>query len=196
MATKTKVKKVLTAVDIAKDVIRLLDAKLIKSRDDSFSCYVDNTQFSPGSKLHGKSLQRVMRLKSYKPCQVCALGALFMSYVDQENGVTTDQRLNDLDLVYAKLRPFFSDKQLALIETAFEKRVMRNRGSDPSVSGTRESIPYCDDPAGSGYNAAQTAIRFGMQFPTRESRIRGIMNNIIANDGKFRPYDPTPVIYE
>lgn len=197
-APTRKTSKPLTAVDIAKDVIRLLDRKQIKSSNDVPSCYVDSEQFiyhKPMAKP--RSLQRAIKLKSYRPCQVCALGALFVSYVDQANGVMTNEPLNDLRTIYAKLRPYFSDKQLALIETAFETRVMRNRDElDPAKTGSFLSIPDSDTPYGGNYAVAQKAARFGMQFEKREDRIRAIMKNIIDNDGKFRPYDPTPVIYE
>lgn len=198
--TKKKTKKIM-AVDLAKDVLKLLKStKILTSgatgTGTKYSCYVemnDETQRD----FAGKSMQKAMSSKKYKPCSVCALGSLFLAHIDKRNQIKVPtygiSSFNNLRVILETLSKYFSPKQLALIETAYECRNVGSRESDMlGYTGTQYAI---DTMEGNGTVARDTAIAFGQQFASANDRLEAIMKNIIFNDGKFRPHMPA-VIYE
>ena len=181
--------KPVTAVDLAKDVIKLLNAK--KFIPDNMTYMTIPIELV--RKFGGQSLQDVMKMKSYKPCSVCALGSLFLAHIDKFNeaDVPTDAKIsyrfpghdssfNNQDKMIDRLAPFFTKRQLLLIEHAFEGKQVNT-----------QTDRYINDS-----NAAKEAAEyFYKQYKTPETRLKAIMKNIIKNGGKFRP-QPAPVIYE
>jgi hypothetical protein len=124
-----------------------------------------------------------------KTCQVCAVGALFLSTVAMKNkfefkldpdGIDLDFSVKDL---INRLLPVFPAEQLFLIENAFET----GGGSFSTPYDSKYFLGLTDlqieDLAPS--NAA--AIKFGSKYKTDKGRLKAILNNIIANDGEFIP---------
>lgn len=172
--------KPITAVDLAKDVIRLLRAKKIKVPADGYaSVYLTLNRHIPLGTFVGKSLQKVICLKQWKPCNVCALGALFMAHVDKNNQVQLDGTVSQFnqhrDNVAGPLSAYFSNLQLHLIETVYEQRVAWS-----------DRLRELDGVSGIGL-MRNSAITFGEKTSGRRNRIISIMQNIIANNGKFCP---------
>jgi len=110
-----------------------------------------------------------------KYCEMCALGALLLS----KARLYDDVPVRDIKYTYSsddlgtnistgnsyikeRLAGIFTSQQLNLIETAFE-----------CWSAT--------DPA------EQRAQRFGKQYRNLTERVIAVMNNIIANNGEFKP---------
>ena len=117
-------------------------------------------------------------------CKVCGIGAAFVAAVRRADDLTLhefiaeqdafDTRENPLyrDSVMRKyLRRYFSARDVALIECAFEEndRHAIHEGIEPS------------------HPDVQSAVLFGENFDTDEDRLIAIMQNIIDNGGRFRP---------
>lgn len=106
-------------------------------------------------------------------CQTCALGSMLISHVRVYNKLS----LRDLGFCQSDecsltrsdctgvLSNYFDADQLTLIEFAFEGY----RVFDINVDGASE------------------AIKFGKKFKHPKTRLRAIMNNILENDGTFKP---------
>lgn len=125
-------------------------------------------------------------------CCVCALGSLFLSYARLYNQVKlsnlrenpkSNWRLKnyfltgnkdctidlDYDFLNSKLSNIFTQKQIDLIEQAFEI------GEVFSGSGNTHG------------DQEKTAVEFGKRYKNPRDRLIAIMKNIIKNDGVFTP---------
>lgn len=99
-------------------------------------------------------------------CTVCALGALFSCAVEKNDGLNDfwDYNLGIKQRAY--LSPYFDERQLRLIESAFECTYFIGNENDEE---------------------ATRAVSFGMRTPTSKECMRRIMTNIIKNNGIFKP---------
>ncbi len=107
-------------------------------------------------------------------CKVCALGAIFMSKCSINDGqILGDSVLDyrgDDTLYYTSLRKHFSNRQLVLIESAFEME--DDMSSMSRYQGGIDCIK---------------SIAFGKNFSDSPERLTAIMNNLIKNKGTFKP---------
>lgn len=104
--------------------------------------------------------QATLKNKAFK-CEVCALGAAFCAYV-----LRVDNHLGGFSR--EKLGEVLAPEQMTLIESAFEATFAWGSGR---VSAAE----------------LYAAIDFGERYTSDSGRLRAIMRNIIANDGKFKP---------
>lgn len=155
METESKI----TPLDIAMDVIKHLDSKLIRAEagtyffnEDTEALADDNVSLQPFLQAGGRA------------CHVCALGAMFISVVYAENKATVLDAYES-DRIKRVLSPYISEQQLKLIEHAFECRCLRLH--------KEESV--------------QVAMIFGQRYWDDDKRLRAIMQNMIDNGGEFRP---------
>ena len=109
--------------------------------------------------------------KIARNCDVCALGAAFLSYVRLYDGVSVEDVVPDA--LIEKMKTVFSAEQLMLIEAAFEL------DARPPIVGRLGGEHL---PAGS-----RDAVCFGERFDDPKKRLKAIMENIVANDGVFKP---------
>lgn len=163
-------------VAIAKDVIKQLELKKLVA--------TPGTYFSISQRVAEKlkpTAQLQKELKKIPKCEVCALGACFVSAVRKFNDLTVQEvelgKYNDELGLYTssdlgrdgttdKLNEFFEPEQLNRIEQAFE-------GWDRSV--------YHNDEYGT--------VAFYAKYPNATRRMKAIMQNIIRNKGEFIPKD-------
>jgi hypothetical protein len=116
-------------------------------------------------------------------CDVCALGACLLSKVRLYDNVPvraviwTNYGVRGYEIVDVSgsavknnLDDVFSRLQLAMIESAFEQRVM-----SPAVSSSEESMRL------------QASVKFGLRYENARERLQAIMENIIDYDGTFNP---------
>jgi hypothetical protein len=160
-------KKELTAVDIAKDVIRLVKAKKVVVSRGSYFQPLGSLDTARGFQ---RSLKNVLTGKGQNSCQVCAMGAMLCAFVAKKNELKVGDIKSDQTII-DKLSPYFSQAQLRLIETAFEGRFIEN-----SYDALR-----------SGQQHYKAATQMFYAYPDPAKRLIAIMKNIIENGGKFNP---------
>lgn len=170
-------KKMSTAeqrVTIAKDVIEALKLKKITARQGQWLNL--KTRKREVLKMKSDTQLRDVIVAQKTSCTACALGAVFTCAVMRQDAITIDGMRNEYtgalffgdEDITRYLSPFFSQEQLEMIETAFEK----GRGRF-------------------GYDDASQ--NFGCKYKTPEERMIAIMKNIIAHKGDFTP---PPVRYD
>ncbi len=115
-----------------------------------------------------------------KGCEGCAMGQLLLAQVRLFNkievpffGDTTYQWV-EIEHLSKGLQNYFTPKQLALIESAFEQSYMEGGGSyyGGSIQFDREQ---------------RRAVDFGYRFDDENERFIAIARNIVRNKGTFVP---------
>ena len=183
--TKEKWKSLTKAekrVFIAKDVIKQIGKKKIIAKNTNG--YYSTTEFQEAfDKLAGKEilttkveLQTVF--KNTKQCTVCAQGALLLSDILQRNRCKISyedfDKIDEREFIKSRLRSYWSQLQLELIETAFEESIMRYMIPGLNIKLYDEAAYFGIKTNTSGnYNA--------------DKRLVAIMKNIIKNKGTFKP---------
>jgi hypothetical protein len=158
-------------VAIARDALRLINAGAVTPKAKLYFRF-----FGPS----GGDL--VDLLGQEHECQACALGALFVGHVWNTNDCKSEVQI-PADILRARLLGVFTDKQLGLIETAFEGEFM-----NPFTDGRAqwgEDVDAIDDP--DYQSQVRASIRFGADRGDDEDCLVAILENIIANGGDFKP---------
>lgn len=146
--------------------------------------YIDPTHDAliAASKVADKGGKEVAQLLK-KKCDVCAIGATFLSLVaiDNKYKFQVGNNLVGESFVYTplgyqakdRLRKVFSEEQLCLIESAFETvhfndfyNLVQDKDLDDKVD---------------------RAVAFGEKYDDPDKRLRAIMRNIVKNEGTFIP---------
>ncbi len=162
-------------VEVAKDVIRSL--RLLTVRSGIYFKPAGSVKLVNSIVSSSTDSKRVAQ-KLKKGCEVCALGACFLSSVRltnkwefggfEEHWTEPEQvRAVEREVLEEKLHKIFTPFQIDLIETAFEGYYCTNLANDRSVIGR--------------------AISFGSKHYSSTNRLRAIMKNIIRNNGMFKP---------
>jgi hypothetical protein len=168
-------------VEIAKDTLLRIEMKQLGAHTGSIIQYVGAVKEKYGE----SGIQDVINTDSKFSCQVCAKGAMFMSYVGRVNKM----EFCDIDTgnygessIHTKLGEIFSLEQLALIELAFEgEHYLRYLNDEDDFDGTAvENIILSDNE----YNQAELFLE---SYTNIDTRLVGICENIIANEGTFKP---------
>ena len=155
-------------IALAKDVIKHLNTKKIIV--SQYIGYIRNHEIiiQIGDYVADKGkLPELQPLLKEHVCQVCALGAMFVSDIMNRNKYKMDS-LGFYDLSLSSISErltFFSERQLELIEAYFE--------------GGR-TISFLDE-------NHEEAIYFHSINPNSQKRVIKIMENIINNNGEFIP---------
>jgi hypothetical protein len=183
----TKHPKSITRMDIVEDCLRLLDTKKFRARNGVYLELNSNIcEVFPG-----KSLQKVMHSKKWKPCEGCQLGLMFMARVDLENKVNIpndELSLSRQSKMMTHLEDLFPEVQLRLIEAAFEMQPM-------GVGGAAEYFrtkPWDQRERDAPYQTLLAAVEFGTRYENATQRMRAILKNMKGNDGYFNP-PPKPL---
>lgn len=160
-----KLSKAEQRVEVAKDARRQVKSGVYTPQT---SCFVDLRFYN--SPKQGAAFHKALTRSNILECEVCALGALMVSSIRKKNNVQYDP-FNapnpDSGIFSTNLKALFSKSQRILIENAFELG-----GGYYAHSGERVS---------------SIAVQFGKKFPDSTSRLIGILDNIIANNGTFKP---------
>jgi hypothetical protein len=177
-------------VAIAKDTIKWLGTKAIKMKPGTYF------QFPRKAiKVQNSNRKLNVELKTVKkPCQVCALGGMFYSMVRRFDKVpvsicySTEYEMNTQYAegvghadIYTELANYFPSHQLSLIESAFEKRDLVEMEDYDGICKEFDATFGTELD-----NVVDRAIAFARKENAVE-RLRAIMNNIIENNGAFKP---------
>jgi hypothetical protein len=168
-----KATKAQKRVMIAKDVLAQIKAeRYFPERGKWVRPFWSDDQKSIDIKLDpNSSIKDAFKSKAINSCKVCALGGLFMSCTNLNNNTTVGDMkteyyigefVNDDVKISNGLNRIFTQKQLILIESYFEGSQGYFKGDNEKTLVFLES--YNDD-----------------------ERLEMIMQNIIDNDGTFKP---------
>ena len=178
-------------VIIAKDVIKQIIANKFKAETGKYMRFTyDGISMFPDSifrnlvEIKGRKeceLQEIIQDENIK-CRVCALGSCFLSLIN----LNDNYKLNE-DISYilsgvertqheiAKvLSPYFSISQLRLMENTFE-------ANDLPGYIRHDCIEL------NGIELTDKAMNFGSVYIKDNDRLIAIMQNIIDNNGEFKP---------
>jgi hypothetical protein len=152
---------------IAKDVLKLISEDKVDIKKGNF-IVVPLISEEVGECQANKAVE-----EGKVKCTVCAKGSLFLGHVYRTNNIIVD----DLDTgngsneIANRLKNVFTEKQLDLIETAFEGEYYNWNGK--SLLNEKEE---------------QKALEFfeNSHFNPTE-RLKAILKNIISNSGTFKP---------
>lgn len=165
-------------VAIAKDVIKSLKLKKYIAEEGLYVEFDNFSEFKPE-----ESVQTILRSKKAPVCNVCALGACFLSMVKFENKVTVldleqkgfdshkENKKSPNSAFRGRLEKYFSKKQLGIIESVFESSFSySNRAGLPEeISNKAASYAYVHDLYGDD-----------------DEKLIHIMENIVKNKGTFK----------
>ena len=164
-------------VAIAKDVLGQLKLKKIVAER---GVYVDIPLLD---NEEGKQLQSLLKKKQ---CNCCALGSCFVSLVRKENKFIIKHKhiRNSIKNGYigkedfrSRLKKYFTQLQLDLIESAFEGNVNHTDGDT-----TSDKFSYAHK-----FHDKFRTIDKSMTKQQQNDCLVAIMKNIIANKGTFNP---------
>jgi hypothetical protein len=177
----TKMSNAEKRVEVAKDTLLRIEMKQLDAYTGSIIQYVNTVKDKYGK----TSIQDVINTDSKFTCQVCAKGAMFMSYVGRVNKMEfCDINTGNYgqSSVHTKLGEIFSLEQLALIELAFEgEQYLKYLDDEDDFDGTAvENIILSDN----DYNQADL---FHNSYGNVDYRLIAICENIIKNEGTFKP---------
>ena len=195
---KAEMTKAEMRISVAEDVLKSLN-KYGKVKIGMFIGTPANYSTKYSDLTEDCKMESHIKAEKIKPfCQVCALGAAFLSQVklklDDGFKFSTQSVYTDPDTVVANLGSFFSMSQMVLIESAFEcqKGYTISAMSHIAQSKMLNSAAY------------RKAIKFGISYTDlahdymdAESlcyddersveRLKAIMKNIVDNAGTFKP---------
>lgn len=186
-------------VVVAKDVLAALNARQLIARSN---VYLTIDRFAPelqASPNYWELDAQSALLKGQVSCNVCAIGSIFVCAVERQDKIT----LNDFagskkNGMSEYLGDMFSAEQLDLMEAAFER-------TDEYVKSKRyrplDDYEYPRCRSNEEQAELEEAIAFGDAYYYEDAVnedddvgafdadgcMRAIMENIIANDGEFRP---------
>jgi hypothetical protein len=150
-------------VAIAKDVLKQIKARKLIIRTGNFVDVPIDYYFEEHNKQYLNS-------SSAQPCTVCAIGAAIVCGIRLFNEVSFKGDVTPEES-WPLIRHFFSANQAVLIEAAFE-------------CGGHYSHSYGPWPSDVDVSAAR---QFGEKYDSDEDRAIAIFQNIVANNGVFKP---------
>lgn len=173
---------------IVRDAIAQINTKLFKPKNGVYLDF-DN---SYGYKDSLKTL-----FLNRQECTCCAKGAIFSACVLNVNKVYGKDDFSDNEFQKNKLKKWFEEKELNLIECAFELCVVGLENTSATLVKTRVTesrnlgnMEYCKTwlEDNKEYLLPETikAIKFGRKYKNSTNRLLAILNNILKN-GEFKP---------
>lgn len=176
MTTKqfNKLGKAEQRVLIAQDVLANIKSKVYIPKE---GVYFDDSLLI---RELGSNADIQQNFDKIKECEVCAMGSCLLSTIKFKDSITTTD-LKDMPLHRTSkesdlIVEVFSENQLALIETAFERRYSTEGHWSSVIGGVLTTI-----------KEVNKAIKFGMKYANDTNKLIGIMKNIIKNNGTFIP---------
>lgn len=163
-------------IAVAEDVIANIYAKRLRVRTGS---YVNpDSSYNLDALLEfGFTNEQIME-KLKEKCTVCAKGALMICKV---------AKFNNFDLMGEDINNWDGNKTIEVLDDAFDKEELDQ--IEAAFEGNPEYLDECDD-----YLDDDDEDRFDKDyghwrrnFPDAEDRLLAIAQNIVDNDGTFKP---------
>jgi len=163
-------------VAIAEDVIALIKAETFLAK--GANAYEELSDIIEGEP--DDDIQTVLNdnIEGISRCRVCAIGAVMVSKIRLGNDCTFEQMgENNDENMLSNLKGIFSNKQLRLMEAAFES----------IDSNLNEDCHQDNNIWGNLKPRYQRAIEFNKEGVDGNTLLTAIMNNVIKNKGTFKP---------
>jgi len=181
-------------VIIAKDVLGHLNSRHYVAEQQTYLRLGDDEYYKPIPE--DKQLQEV--LKEAPVCYVCAIGGVFAAAVERCDQLTMGEMsgcLNDFRSQRKYLSQWFSDKQLSLMEAAFEGSVvyapessgLSSIGESYNASDLQDALDDGDGDADWIRDAIEACTWSNHYDDEPSVLLRAIMVNIIDYHGHFAP---------
>lgn len=155
-------------VQIARDVLTQLRLKRFQAKEGTYvTVNIDGDIYHEDSEYHSACFKEYFKKNKQVTCQVCALGAAFVSMVNIKNECSVLDVMME-DGMWERLGEYFGADNIDLMESAFEIRVSQNANS------------------GLLYKILFAATSWGSQYQDPNERLRAIMLNVIRNKGDFK----------
>lgn len=161
-------------ITIAQDVLAQTAARRFVA---SFGTYLEvkgENAYDIESKIGDSDVHEPLdRTLAGAKCEVCGIGSLFVAAIDRANQCMTDEMssIDDSGFMRDYLNKWFDRDQLAMIETAFEGRLINEDDTDLEYSSPE----------------IERSIAFTSRLSDATARLKKIMKNIVDNRGKFVP---------
>ena len=160
-------------VKIARDVLAQLRLRRYKATPGIYvqidspelTSIINNKSCTEYDKTARESFKDFFKSSKKTTCQVCAIGAAFVSLVNIENKCSVDEMCADKSM-WERLEKYFGSDNMDLMESAFECYTTNNF-----------STPY---------EMQEVAAEWGSQYKNPTDRLRAIMLNVIRNKGDFK----------
>lgn len=161
------------SIAIAKDVLERLGAGAIRVYGGIY-CHINSLSILT-KKMSGDDAQEIID-EIESGCHVCALGGLMLSRARLFDEVTVgDLRFGNFNNFYQKLSPFFTSRELCLIEACFEGTIL---GHHRKILGLEEYATLEQR----RYERSIEAFIGELPYP---AILRKICQNIVDNGGHF-----------
>lgn len=157
-------------VVLAKDVIEILRANKIIARRSTYFDMYKNTSFDPVA-----DEIEINEMVGKVKCEACAIGGLFIAEVMYTDKAKVGDA-HSSHFIKRRLKEYFEERQLGLIETAFEGNTELSRGKG-----------YSDDEIEAAANYTSLMEFAGGNEVSSKDAMTLIMQNIIENNGVFVP---------
>lgn len=166
------------ALAVAKDVLEQLDRQDLPLNTESRKGYVYGNLSFLNNSLEDDLQNHADKLQ--ETCTVCALGACLLSaarvydqipvknVIDSPSEVDPNNYFISHNLIISALENIFSGQTCTLIEAAFEQSYM--------LLNFTETVSI---------EQLRGAAAFGCRYNSDEERLRGIMENVVENEGNF-----------
>ena len=167
-------------IEILQDVLARLNAKKFKVKANCGYVVPDDDEAFE-KLVQSKAKSETIANKLAKTCQVCAKGAIFLSTVSLKNAFDFKESAGLAGHVgpvkiMSRLSEIFDRDNLDLVETAFETPFNED-----------EQLCACNSCGVVDWDDFETAERFGSYYEEDDDRLRAILENMIANEGVFKP---------
>ena len=154
-------------VAIAQDVLAQIRLKRFKATPGTYvEVQFEEEDDDKYAAAMSASFQQYFKANKKTKCQVCALGAAFVSLVNIENKCSVENMMYNLKDLFERLERHFGQLNMGLMECAFERSSSNSRSYE--------------------YELIDMAVKWGSQYDDDTERLQAIMRNVIRNNGDFK----------
>lgn len=171
--------KPITAVDVAKDALELIDQRKIRVTTGTYFAY--SAGLRDATRTTDGGLYEVLKsgLSRKNTCRVCAIGSMLVACVLRKESDVSSSDFGWDRTTFQVMDGIMSRSQLRLMEVCFE---MWEPGE----------IPTWNDMDIEDRARLPAAHKMGKRYKSDSRRLRAILGNIIYNKGVFDPTNEAP----
>jgi len=189
MKAKKKLTKSQRRIIVIKDALAQIRSNKLIPRRGVVVDFLDRSIFDRERRIDAKPLIEELFKTQVEICNTCARGALLISTIHKENNF----QLCDFEIGGAfdpdsktdtRLLELFSERQLAMIEEAFEYGTFED---DQDLEGSIYHYNQLTDEFHFTQEELRMLHEFHEQYLSDEERLIAILKNMLKNRGIFKP---------